>query len=383
MKNTYIYILLAAFLVVSPDAGAQKLSGSIEATDLRLTNTGSTVSLEMLLQINDNAASKCQSVAVIPTLSDGSRSADFPYVLINGRKAKNIYERRDKFGFTELRDNPPYRVVNMSKKLVGGTTVSYSAEIPAAAWTDGATLKLGILLASCAGERQYYAMETTGTVTAPATVITIEAAPQVTTTESTRPPVAVEPPATIAETPVAVEPPVTTTETREHCVEGCAYLDFEPDSYEIQPHYKRNAEELAAICRVMDKIKSNPSARVTELSITGYASPDGRYTNNEKLAYYRALSVAKYLQPRYGISVRDSKVWGVAEDWTKLRDLVSASDIAHKREILQIIDSSDHPDVRESRLRRLGGGRPWKVMIDTMFPQLRRVEYKVTYTIAE
>jgi hypothetical protein len=133
----------------------------------------------------------------------------------------------------------------------------------------------------------------------------------------------------------------------------------------------------------MSQIRSNPKARITSLSIVGYASPEERYITNEELSYQRALSVTKYLQPMYGISVRDCSVYGMAEDWVRLRELVEASDIARKSEILQIIDSADHPDIKEAKLRRLAGGRPWKVMIDTMFPQLRRVDYKVEYTIAE
>lgn len=375
MRNTYI-IILAAFLTMSFSAAAQTIDGSIDASDIKVTHTGTSVRLEMILRINDDAVSKCQSVAVIPTLVNGAQSATFPYVLVNGAKAKQIYERRNKFGFTELRENPPYQVVNIGKKLVGGTAIAYDAELPAAAWTSGASLKLGILLLSCAGERQYYAMETFAGITIPLVAEEIKPWRPATKVIPETEPVVQE---TTPDIPLVTEEP----KPAEHYSNGCAYLDFQPDSDELLFYYGRNAREMTEIRRVFDKIKNTPGARITELSITGYASPEGRYANNEKLAYDRTFSLAKYLQYHYGISVRYSTVSAVAEDWDKLRELVAASNIAHKYEILAIIDSPGHPDAKESKLRRLAGGVPWKIMIDTMFPQLRRVEYKVTYSFAE
>jgi outer membrane protein OmpA-like peptidoglycan-associated protein len=356
MKNRYKYILSALCAVVSLGVSAQQLSEGIEVTNLRLTNTGSEFSLEISLQIAGDAVGKCESVAVVPSLTGNSHTLDFPYILINGHKAKNIYNRRNKFGYTELRENPPHQVVNLSRKPTDGTTVSYSATISAETSNEGASLKLGIVVISCGSERRQYSVATTAAV--------------------------------LASQPTIEQPnsePVEDILIRVggSTIEGSAYLDFKTDNYQIHPEYMRNAAELAVIHNIMGQIKANPTARITALSIVGYASPEERLANNERLAYERAISLAKYLQPLYGISVRDSKVSGVAEDWVKLRELVVASGIAHKSEILQIIDSSDHPDVKESKLRRLAGGRPWKVMIDTMFPKLRRVEYKVEYTKAE
>lgn len=371
MKKTYIIITVLAVFAVLP-ASALQPHGGIDASDITVTRTESSVRLEMKLSVSGDAVSKCQSVAVIPTLTsaDGARTADFPYVLVNGKKNRQMFERKNKFGIAELRENPPYKVVNIDKKQ-RGETIAYSAGMPAPEWEEGAVLKLGMMLVSCGGERQYYAMEVSATRTiqavqpAPAPVVVVQEAPK-------QPAVVVEP-----------VKPVQESEKTEHFVGGCAYLDFMPDSYEILPYFKRNAEELAAIRRVLDKVKSNPQAVITELSITGYASPEGRFSNNERLAYDRALSVAKYLQSLYGISVRDSRVGAVAEDWDKLAALVDAGSMPYKKEVKDILDSSDHPDVKESKLRRLADGGPWKYMIDNMFPQLRRVEYKVTYSLAE
>jgi outer membrane protein OmpA-like peptidoglycan-associated protein len=392
MKNSYIYLLFVLFVVVSPSADAQTLRGGIEVSDIRLTTTDAEVALDMTLKIAGNAAAKCQSVAIIPSLVNGTQTVNLPYVLVNGRKAKNIYERHNKFGYTELRDNPPYKVVDMGKKPVGETTVSYSTKIPAEKWTVGATLQLGIVVASCGGERMYYTAATTATVVSSPEVDLVEMAKY---TPPAKPSV-VETPAEPADKPIgSVETPVeepfvptyvespVAVKTIEHTATGSAYLDFEFQSSYIDPTYGNNSAELTAINRVMDRIKANPKAHITSLSIEGYASPEERYAGNEELAYERAMSLARYLQSRYGISTRNTKVGSAGEDWVKLRELVAASNIAYRSEILQIIDSYDHPDAKESRLRRLAGGRPWNTMFDTMFPELRRAEYRVTYTVPE
>lgn len=353
-------LILATALLICLAAEAKNKrpdTGGIDASDITVRVTESAVRLEMTVRIDPNAVSKCQSAAVLPTLalSDGSRSVNLPYILVNGRKAKRIYERRSKSGYAELAENPPAEVVNLDRKFPG-VTLYYQAEIPAADWHGRASLKLGVMIFSCAGECQYYAMETTAAMIVP-------------------------PPRVIVQE--IVPPPVPVEVKTELLVKGCADLDFRPDSYEIDGGYGRNAEELAAICRALDVVKNNPDAAITELSIVGYASPEDRYSKNEKLAYNRALSLAKYLQPIYGVPVRNSTVGSVAEDWDGLSELVEASDIPSKECVLEIINSGLHPDAKEAKLRRLAGGRPWKIMIDTMFPKLRRVEYKVSYTVKE
>lgn len=376
MRKIYIVVLS---LFVSVAAHAVQPDGSIEATDITIDRSGSAVRLEMTLRISPDAVTKCQSVAVVPTLysPDGS-SVSFPYMLINGLKARQVYERRSKFGFTELRNNPPHKVINVDKKY-RGETVKYSAEIADARVPQDALLKLGFWFSSCAGENHYYTMETSATVAVPATVVVIQEpkiepdVPSVTAPPAKEPVIKEE---AIKEEPTPAALPTAYTDMS---FAGSMYLDFPADSYDILSGYGNNARELEAIRAVFDKIKDTPDAIITELSITGYASPEGRYANNERLAYDRTLSVAKYLQSIYGIPMKDTRISSVAEDWKTLGELVSKANMPYKNEVQNIINSTDHPDVKESKLRRLGSGSPWKYMSDNLFPQLRRVEYKVNY----
>lgn len=351
MKQIKIF-LFTAFAAASFGAAAQP-NGGIDASNIRLTHTGDAVLLEMALEVCGDAITKCQSVAVVPILLNGDNSAVYPSLLVNGRKAAQQYERRARFGNAET--PLPLKVINMERRQRGPINIPYSAEIPAAAWTDGATLRLSIVLTSCAGERHYYSMETSF--------------------ETVRPNAPAPPP------PPPVKPPVKQSEPIS--LSGSAYLHFLPDSYEIMPELGNNAREIAEIHRIFDKVKNTPGAKITGLSITGFASPEAPFARNKQLSYDRAFALSGYLQSRYGISADCCEVTGAGEDWDKFRKLVEESNIAHKREILDIIDSSDNPDVKEAKLRRLAGGGPWRTMMDNMFPKLRRVEYRVDYIIME
>lgn len=355
MKKIKIFLFGVLAAVAAVSGAAAQTNGGIDASDIRLTHTGNEVLLEMTLRISGDAVTKCQSMAVVPTLHDGERSANFPYVLVNGRKAAKQFARRVKFGNTELLENPPLKVVDMKRRQGGTVTIPYSARIPAAAWMNDASLRIGMLLISCAGERQRYSMETSF--------------------ETVRPAVPVASP------PAVAEPPAKQPETIS--LSGSAYLNFLPDSYDIMSELGNNARELADMHALFDRVKNTPGAEFTGLAITGFASPEARFSRNERLAYNRAFALAGHLQTYYGISPSNSMVDVGGEDWVKLRRLVVESGIAHKSEILAIIDGSDHPDVKESRLRRLAGGGPWRTMMDEMFPQLRRVEYRVDYVINE
>ena len=50
---------------------------------------------------------------------------------------------------------------------------------------------------------------------------------------------------------------------------------------------------------------------------------------------------------------------------------------------MHLIESIPVFDVRESALMRLNGGAPYRLMLKSLFPELRRVEYQVDYTVKD
>lgn len=165
---------------------------------------------------------------------------------------------------------------------------------------------------------------------------------------------------------------------------GQAYLDFPVNQTVINPNFRRNPEELGKINKVFDEIKRNEDAVISNILIEGFASPDGPYANNVKLSEGRAQALKTYIQKRNNLNNNLFSVTSVPEDWDGLVDLIKASPyVPAKDQVLVIIENTGIFDGRESKLVKLDGGRSWNYMKTEFFPQLRRVEYQVGYTIRD
>lgn len=67
-------------------------------------------------------------------------------------------------------------------------------------------------------------------------------------------------------------------------LQGKAYLDFPVNRTELHPDYHNNPSELHKIMQTIDTVRNNANVEITSISIHGYASPEGSYQNNERLA---------------------------------------------------------------------------------------------------
>lgn len=159
---------------------------------------------------------------------------------------------------------------------------------------------------------------------------------------------------------------------------------------QIQLDYMDNAERLQEFIRQLNEIRTTKDIRISRIDIVGCASPDGPYNLNQHLAIQRAENLSRYLTehsflPDSLITYHDRGI-----DWNGLAEAVMASDMAYRDEVLAIIEnepeityeSGTHHmlDSRRKRLMELEGGRPWRWMTDSIFPQLRNSTSLVYYT---
>lgn len=163
---------------------------------------------------------------------------------------------------------------------------------------------------------------------------------------------------------------------------GSAYIDFRINRTEIDPDYRRNPTELASIRDTIDMVKNDPDSRIDAVSIRGFASPDGPYDNNERLAKGRTASLAQYVRGLYSFPDSVMECSWVAENWEGLAAYVKNSTLADRDEILALInDTSVWPDERDARLRRLYPEQ-YTFLLENVYPGLRRCDYEVHYTVA-
>lgn len=83
---------------------------------------------------------------------------------------------------------------------------------------------------------------------------------------------------------------------------GRAYLDFPLNETIIYPEYRNNPAELAKIKRSIDLIKNDTNVVISHIDIHGYASPEGPYSNNERLARERTQTLKDYVCSQYSFN---------------------------------------------------------------------------------
>jgi outer membrane protein OmpA-like peptidoglycan-associated protein len=162
---------------------------------------------------------------------------------------------------------------------------------------------------------------------------------------------------------------------------GKAYLDFAVGRSEILPTFRNNAAELQRIHQQMDSVKNDSDATLTGITITGYASPEGTSASNQALSERRAQALRGHIAGIHGLRESMFSVWGGGEDWSTLDSLIERSNISDKYGILEIIRGTDSFDARDGKLIALSGGSTYRQMKDMMYPQLRRSDYSISYTV--
>lgn len=168
---------------------------------------------------------------------------------------------------------------------------------------------------------------------------------------------------------------------KKRVAEGKAYIDFPVNEIVIYPTYRKNPTELMAIRKTIDRVIIDSTTIITSITIHGYASPEGSYQNNARLAKGRSEALRKYLRELYYLSDTIFTVESTPEDWEGLRRYVTGSDVADKEIILDIIESSLAPDSKDKKLKQLNGGKPYAFLLKEVYPALRHSDYTVHYTV--
>ncbi|MCD8081923.1 MAG: DUF3868 domain-containing protein [Bacteroides sp.] len=355
MRTLSIFIFA---LFVLTTVSAQSVVGDVFVRNKVLAQQEDSLRLELEIEVNALAMNACQSWTIVPVLCDkkGETLYSFPYVLVNGTNKARMYNRKMSFRNKELVSDEPFELITVGRKK-HPYVFDYGISIPYEMWMDTTYLQLRQILTSCAGSQQYFTVEMNRQ---------IDLEPYE--------PYVIQP-------QLAYRIPEREVKTRN--VQGKAYLDFQVNRTEILPTYRRNTEELAKIRETVNLVRNDKNVEIKGLYIEGFASPDGPYLTNERLAQGRAHSLKEYIRTQFNLSDKLFKVSSVAEDWDGLTKLIEESDISHKDQILQIIETVDIFDGRESRLMQLAGGVPYRRMLNDMFPQLRRVEYQIDYVVRD
>jgi len=143
-----------------------------------------------------------------------------------------------------------------------------------------------------------------------------------------------------------------------------------------------NNVSIRDLGKILREINDNEETRVLQgIEVSAYASPDGKYDINEKLAEKRQDVSANYLQGELKkINMKaDVDTKFTAEDWDGFQELISKSNLQDKDVILRVLSMYKDPEEREEQIRNMS-----EVFVDikeSILPELRRARLIVNYEI--
>lgn len=185
-------------------------------------------------------------------------------------------------------------------------------------------------------------------------------------------------------------PPVTELPVTLH--EGHARVQYEVNKSELhtEPYICRNGQpidnrlELQIIDDSISNALSNKNMEITKLIICGYASPDGSYTANERLATDRSKSLAGYIADRYKLPADKWEYSAVAENWEGFLALAKEDTYLSPQQKEALIDLIERPaygpsdyDAKEAELKLKFGKTYTGMILPEWFPQLRTTKFQI------
>ena len=317
---------------------------------------GDSVYVELQIEMNQVQIAKRAFVLLTPVIQKDSLSLELPAVMINGKNRQKTYLRMVALGREPVGLG---KVIDAGEKNASLRKHQFKTAVAYEPWMKEADFSVHEDQCDCGGPKVKMSFD-----------LMAEKIQNMNSDKSN-----LELNLTASFKEPNPEPVKTRSET------GVAYLDFPLGGIVLNPNYMKNAEELAKIGELVDKIKKYPEITINRINIVGYASPDGSEIINKTISNKRSASLKDYICNTYMLDDKLFKVTGYGEDWTTFEKLISASNVSYREDVLEIISNTDDFDAREKKLMDLQGGVPYKDMLANFFPKLRRSKYEFQYTV--
>lgn len=180
---------------------------------------------------------------------------------------------------------------------------------------------------------------------------------------------------------VVFEVPVATV-VKERAASGRANVEFQVNRTVLLPDFRNNAQELAEVARTIESVKGDPDVTITGIFLKGFASPEGSYSNNTRLAKGRTEALSNWIKDRYGLSNDLIHPAYEPEDWDGLRSALESDPFFPERDgLLAIVNEPGlTPDARDQKLKATYT-QAYQRLLAEIYPALRHTDYRVEYTI--
>ena len=136
------------------------------------------------------------------------------------------------------------------------------------------------------------------------------------------------------------------------------------------------------LVKILKEINDMQEERALQnIEVSAYASPDGSFELNEKLAEKRQDVSSSYLQKQLKKIKMDADVDTkfTAEDWEGFQELINQSNLQDKDVILRVLSMYQDPEEREQQIRNMSS--VFTEIADGILPELRRARLIVNYEV--
>lgn len=137
------------------------------------------------------------------------------------------------------------------------------------------------------------------------------------------------------------------------------------------------SEEMKKLEAYIKEAAAKENMNLNGIDVRSYASPDGAYDFNEKLANQREKNSSAFLKKQMKKGKVEQykdenffKDFVVAEDWDGFKKAMEGSNIQDKELILRVLSMHSDPEVREREIRNIASA--FAVVADQILPKLRR-----------
>ena len=155
---------------------------------------------------------------------------------------------------------------------------------------------------------------------------------------------------------------------------------FRQGRSDIDFKYRGNGQNLYAFADTITALQDDPLANVKFVYVEGAASPEGASDYNQALSERRTESIRNWLLKNTSLEVGQIRTASIGVDWDGLVALLGETDWEYSDTIVSIIQNTPLwitrkgkvVDGRKKRLMDLENGKPWRWMLDSIYPDLRQ-----------
>lgn len=166
-------------------------------------------------------------------------------------------------------------------------------------------------------------------------------------------------------------------------IECEAVMDFAVGRSELVMDRGNNAAEMNKIISTMNSVLNDDDINITGVEIAGYASPEGNALSNQKLSENRAKALKNALMRSYNYPENFYSSYFGGEDWEGLVNELSQSSYPYREAIIAIINGNENIEQRKAEVKRYANGMPYREMLITLYPALRRVVFKANFDVRQ